>query len=171
MSRKLVSIVLGAAILVCIGFAADPLAASKKYQAYLSPMPHNDAMHPLFMGKGTVIATIRGDTVSLDGAFTALSSPAVKAHLCVSMAAGIPGKPIFDFSVPNDLEGKLSGTFKLDKEQTSALQKGQIYIQIDSEKALNGNLWGWLLSEHEAVGQDVPQKGPWFLPEFAAKTR
>jgi hypothetical protein len=53
----------------------------------------------------------------------------------------------------------------------SALQKAQIYVQIDSEKAPKGNLWGWLLSEHEVVGQDVPQKGPWFLPEFAAKTR
>jgi hypothetical protein len=87
-------------MLVYVGFAAEPLASTKKYQAYLSPMPHNDAMHPMFMGKGTVIATIRGDTVSLDGAFTGLSSPAIKAHLSISMAPGIPGKPIFDSPYP-----------------------------------------------------------------------
>ena len=35
----------------------------------------------------------------------------------------------------------------------------------------SGHLWGWLLDEHDAVGQDVPQKGPWFLPPFAVKAK
>lgn len=87
------------------------------------------------------------------------------------MAAGIPGKPIFDVIVPSAVEGKVAGIFKLDKDQIAALQKGQVYIQIDSEKARNGNLWGWLLAEHEIAGQDVPQKGPWFVPEFSTKTK
>jgi len=169
MLRKLLNIALGATVLAYVGFAAEPPATTKKYQAYLSPMPHNDAMHPMFIGKATMIATVKGDTLSVNGAFSGLASPATRAHLCLSMAPGVPGKPIFELALPNGIEGNLSGTFKLDKEQTSALQKGQIYIQIDSEKAPNGNLWGWLLSEHEVVGQDVPQKGPWFLPEFAAK--
>jgi hypothetical protein len=172
MSRQILNaIAAAAAALGSIGFAADKPVASKKYQAYLSPMPHNDAMHTNFRGKGDAIATLTGDTMSLSGTFTGLAGAATKARICLSVAAGIPGKTIFEFAVPSGVEGKAAGTFKLDKDQTAALQKGQLYIQIDSEKAPNGNLWGWLLPEHEVVGQDVPQKGPWFLPEFSVKTK
>ena len=171
MSRQSLIVIAATAALVVLSFAADKPAANKKYQAYLSPMPHNDAMHANFRGKGNAIVTFTGDTISLSGAFTGLASSATKAHICLSIAPGVPGKPIFEFAVPSGVEGNVTGTFKLDKEQAAALQKSQLYIQIDSEKAPNGNLWGWLLPEHEVAGQDVPQKGPWFLPEFAEKTK
>ena len=158
-------------VLVCLGFGAETPARTGKYQAYLSPMPHNDATHANFSGKGVAVATLDGDTMSLSGTFTGLASAATKAHICLSMAAGIPGKPIFDIIAPSVGEGKVAGIFKLNKDQIAALQKGQVYIQIDSEKAPNGNLWGWLLAEHEIAGQDIPQKAPWFLPEFATKTK
>jgi len=171
MSRERLNRVAAAAVttaLVCLGFGAEK---SERYQAYLSPMPHNDAMHANFSGKGTAIATLDGDTMSLSGAFTGLASAATKAHVCISKGAGIPGTPIFEVTVPPAVEGKVTGAFKLDKSQIADLQKGKLYIQIDSEKAPNGNLWGWLLAEHEVAGQDVPQKGPWFQPEFAVKTQ
>jgi hypothetical protein len=171
MSRQLLNVATAAAALVCLGFGADPSARTKKYQAYLSPMPHNEATHANFSGKGTTVATLDGDTMSLSGTFTGLASAATKAHICLSMAAGIPGKPIFEVSVSAAVEGTVTGTFKLDKDQIEALQKGQLYIQINSEKASNGNLWGWLLAGHDIAGQDVPQKGPWFLPEFSIKTK
>jgi hypothetical protein len=157
-----------AAAFVCLGFGAEK---AERYQAYLSPMPHNDAMHANFSGKGAAVGTLDGDTMSLSGAFTGLASAATKGHVCLSKAAGIPGTPIFDFSVPSGVEGKMTGTLKLDKDQIAALKTGKLYIQIDSEKAPNGNLWGWLLTEHEVAGQDIPQKGPWFQPEFAVKTK
>jgi CHRD domain len=173
MSRELLNCVAAAvaAALLCLGFGVPTLAAIEKYQAYLSPMPYNNAMRASVAGKGNVIATLDGDTMSLSGAFTGLASAATKAHVCLSKAAGIPGTPIFEFTVPSGVEGKVTGTFKLDETQTIALQKGQLYIQIDSEKAPDGNLWGWLLTEHEVVGPDVPQQGPWFLPQFAIKTK
>lgn len=174
MSRELLSSVAAVAAtvaLVCVGFGDETFAATEKYQAYLSPMPHNDAMHGNFTGKGSAVATIEGDRMLLNGTFTGLASAATKAHVCLSMAAGIPGKPIFEVTVPAAVEGKVTGTLKLDSGQTTALKTGKLYIQIDSEKAPNGSLWGWLLAEHEVVGQDVPQKGPWFLPEIAIKTK
>lgn len=171
MSRQILKDIAAAVTLVCFGFAADKPATAKKYQAYLSPMPHNDAMHANFRGKGNAIAVLTGDTMSLIGTFAGLASPATKAHICLSMAPGIPGKPILEFVVPSGVDGNVTGTFKLDKDQMAALQRGQLYLQIDSEKAPNGNLWGWLLVEHEVAGQDVPQKGPWFQPEFAEKTK
>jgi len=174
MLRKRLNRVATAAItaaLVCLGFGAETSAAAEKYQAYLSPMPHNDAMHANFSGKGSTIATLDGDTMTLSGAFTGLASAATKAHVYLSKGAGIPGTPIFDVTVSPAAEGNLTGAFKLDKDQTAALKSGKLYIQIDSEKAPNGNLWGWLLTEHEVAGQDAPQKGPWFQPEFAVKTK
>ena len=170
-SRPILNAIAVAVALAALCFAADKPSANKKYQAYLSPMPHNDAMHPNFSGKGNAIATLSGDTMLLSGAFTGLASSATKGQVCLSLAPGIPGKPLFEFAVPSGVEGKVSASFKLDKDQTAALQKGQLYIQIHSEKAPDGNLWGWLLPEHEVVGQDVPQKGPWFLPEFAEKRK
>ena len=65
----------------------------------------------------------------------------------------------------------MTGQTKLDPSQLVALRSNKLYIQIDSEKVPSGHLWGWLLEEHEIVGQDVPQKGPWFLPPFAVKTK
>jgi RNA polymerase sigma-70 factor (ECF subfamily) len=39
----------------------------------------------------------------------------------------------------------LTGSIDLSPDQLQALRKGQLYIQISSEKAPDGNLWGWLL--------------------------
>jgi hypothetical protein len=156
------------AALVCLGFGAE---ASQKYQAYLSPMPHNDAMHANVTGKGTAVGTLDRDTLSLSGTFAGLAGAATKAHVCLSKAPGIPGAPIFEVTVAPATEGTVTGTFKLDKSQIDKFQKGNLYIQINSEKAPNGNLWGWLLPGHEVVGQDVPQKGPWFEQGFAVKTK
>ena len=171
MSLRVLTFFAIAAALGSVCFAADKPAAAKKYQAYLSPMPHNDAMHANFSGKGNATVTLSGDTMTLNGTFTGLASPATKGRICLSMGPGIPGKPIFEFDVPAGAEGNVAGTFKLDKDQTAALQKGQLYVQIESEKAPKGNLWGWLLAEHEVAGQDVPKKGPWFLPDFSVKTK
>lgn len=68
--------------LVCLGFGAETPTRTRKYQAYLSPMPHNDATHTSFSGKGAAVATLDGDTMSLSGTFTGLVSAATKAHVC-----------------------------------------------------------------------------------------
>jgi hypothetical protein len=152
--------------------AATAIAATEKYQAYLSPMPHNDANLDSVRGKGTATVTLDGDTISIAGTFMGLSSPATKAHLLLSAGTGIPGKTILkDLVVTTDVRGTVSGQMKLDAPQLAALRGGKLYVQIDSEKAATGNLWGWLLPDHEIAGQDVPQKGPWFIPPFAVKTK
>lgn len=147
------------------------LAAAEKYQAYLSPMPFTDATQPFMTGKGTASATLDGDTLSISGSFAGLSGPATKARLSLSRGPGIPGDPVIDLTLTGDVAGKVAGQIKLDPSQLAALRGRRLYIQIDSEKAPSGHLWGWLLEEHEIAGQDVPQKGPWFWPPFAVKTK
>ena len=146
-------------------------AAAEKYQVYLSPMPFNDATQPIMQGKGTASATLEGNTLSISGTFTGLTGPATKAHLSLSRGPGIPGAALVDLTLAGDVTGKVTGQIKLDPGQLVALRGGRLYIQIDSEKAPSGHLWGWLLEEHEIVGQDVPQKGSGFIPPFAVRTK
>jgi hypothetical protein len=158
-----------AVLIVVLSFA--PLTAAEKYQVYLSAMPFNDATQPLMTGKGSAWATLDGDTLSISGTFTGLSGPATKARLCISRGPGIPGNPLVDLTLSGEVAGKVTGQTKLNPAQVAALRSGKLYIQIDSEKAPSGHLWGWLLEEHDIAGQDVPQKGPWFIPPFAVKTK
>ena len=167
MNRRLALVVgLGLALGVETG-----VAAAERYQVYLSPMPFNDATQPMMQGKGTATATLDGETLSISGSFAGLSGPATKAHLSLSRGPGIPGASIVDLTLAGDLAGKVTGQIKLDPAQLVALRGGKLYIQIDSEKAPSGHLWGWLLDEHDVVGQDVPQKGSGFIPPFAVKTK
>ena len=43
--------------------------------------------------------------------------------------------------------GTLSGSFELNAIQIADLEKGRLYVQLHSEKAPDGNLWGWLLPQ------------------------
>lgn len=158
-----------AALLWCV--SGISVVAAEKYLVYLSPMPFSEATHPNMTGKGTGSATLDGDALTVNGVFSGLASAATKGHLSLSKAAGIPGTALFDLTVSRDVTGKVTGQLKLNSSQVAALRGERLYIQIDSEKAPMGNLWGWLLPDHEIAGQDVPQKGPWFVPPFAVKTK
>jgi hypothetical protein len=146
------------------------LEAAEKYQIYLSPMPFTDATLPSMTGKGAAAATLDGETLTIAGTFAGLASPATKVHLSLSRGPGIPGTAIADLVISSDIAGKLTGQVKLQPSQIAALKSGRLYVQIDTVKVPAGTLWGWLLPEQDIVGQDVPQKGPWFIPPFAVRT-
>ena len=145
--------------------------AAEKYQIHISPMPFTDATHSVMTGKGTATATLDGETLTITGTFAGLASEATKAHLALSRGPGIPGTAVFDLVVSPGVTGKVTGKVKLQPNHLAALKSGSLYVQIDTVKVPTGTLWGWLLAEHEIVGQDVPQKGPWFIPPFAVKTQ
>ena len=156
-------------LIAVLSFA--PLTAAEKYQVYLSAMPFNDATQPVMQGKGTATATLDEDILSISGSFAGLTGRAIKARLSLSAGPGIPGTPLVDLMLTGDVAGKVTGRTKLDQSQLTALRSRKLYIQIDSEKMPSGHLWGWLLEEHDVPGQDVPQRGPWYLPPFAVKTK
>ena len=79
---------------------------------------------------------------------------------------GVPGDAILDLQLSGQTEGTLSGKFTLNAKQLAALKLGHVYIQINSQKAPDGNLQGWLLPEHPFPGADVPEKGHGFLPQL-----
>jgi hypothetical protein len=52
---------------------------------------------------------------------------------------------VLELDVDRAVEGGFSGEWELSADQLRALDDGRMYIQIDSEIAPEGNLWGWLL--------------------------
>ena len=55
------------------------------------------------------------------------------------------GPKLLDLTVTKAMSGELSGSFDLTPPQVERLKKGNWYVQIHSEKAPEGNLWGWLI--------------------------
>ena len=58
---------------------------------------------------------------------------------------GVRGPAIFDLTIQKSNSGSITGSMDLTPEQAELLRKGRLYVQIHSEKAPDGNLWGWLL--------------------------
>jgi len=154
-----------AASLLCGG------AAAQTYQANLGPMPLDAATNANMLGRGEATATLEGKTLTLNGHFAGLSSQATKAHLFVGIAIGVPGNDGFDLTVSQAEAGTLSGQVALNAKQAAAFRTGKLYVQIDSQKAPTGNLWGWLLPQHTDAPPGVPQQGPWFLPQLDTPSR
>jgi hypothetical protein len=157
----------GAAFCFLIGSLIPALGADA-YMINLGPVARTNATHMIAVGRGTADVTLDGNKLTITGKFGGLVSPATDAHLCVGAGIGVEGTCDESLTVSQTISGDLSGTVTLDARKQQALRAGQLYVQINSQKAPapSGNLWGWILSAHEIVGQDVPQEGHWFLPQY-----
>jgi CHRD domain-containing protein len=121
---------------------------SKTYKARLSPVPVA-AYTPTVVGSGSAIATLTGSKLMIAGTFQGLSTPATTARIHKSPKPGLRGTPLFDLSVSGGTSGTISGQFDLTPAQVQELAQGRYYVQLHSEKAAEGNLWGWLLSQEK----------------------
>jgi hypothetical protein len=155
---------LGGLLLLLCGSAA----AAEDYQVNLGPAARNNATRLIAVGRGAAKVSYDGGQLSVDGTFAGLVSPATDARLCQGAGIGMQGTCGPALTVSPDTSGTVTGKVSLTVEQQKALRAGQLYIQINSAKAPApaGNLWGWILLAHETVGQDVPQQGDWFLPQY-----
>lgn len=108
-------------------------------------MPIDGKSAPKTAGLGSVTATLAGSKLTLNGSFQGMRGNATEAHLLESKVTGVRGAPIADLTVSKAESGSLSGTVDLKAEQVDALKKGRLYVQIHSEAAPEGNVWGWLL--------------------------
>jgi hypothetical protein len=156
---------------VLLTLSAGPLLAAETYQTNLGPMPLDEAVKKNMLGRGEATATLDGNILVVGGNFTGLPSPATKAHLYVSPAIGVPGGEGLDLYVSEAVAGTVSGQLVLNAKQAAAFRAGRLYVQIDSQKAPTGNLWGWLLPQHYDAPPGVPQAGPWFLPQLDTPSR
>ena len=138
------------AVLV-IGVACAWLAPSgaaqnqERFKIRLSTVPMDGGMRETVAGGGTASAVLAGSKLTITGSFEGMRSPATVARLHNGLAKGVRGAAVGDVTVSKAMNGTISGSLDLTPEQVQGLRKGQMYIQISSEKAPDGNLWGWLL--------------------------
>jgi hypothetical protein len=96
-------------------------------------------------GRGSASAVLTGTKLAISGTFEGLISPATTAQIRRGSVTGVRGPAILDLKVTPAITGTVSGAFDLDANVLESLRKGRLYVQIASEKAPDGNLWGWLL--------------------------
>src|SRR5262245_55185475 len=143
------------AALVLLGIASGPsfLAAGQSagsvrtFQTRLSTVPIDLAMASTIAGSGSVTATLNGRTLAISGTFKGLKSPATVARLHRSPNRGMRGPAVADLKATAATSGDITGSVELTAAQVEDLDKGRLYVQLHSEKAPDGNLWGWLLAK------------------------
>jgi hypothetical protein len=137
-----------AAIAATAMIAAAALAAqAPQYRARLSMVPTDLAMQSAIAGLGAATASLKGTTLTINGTFSGLKTPATIVRVHRSAKPGMRGMPIGELKATPETSGTISGTIELTKEQIDDLAAGRLYIQLHSQKAPDGNLWGWLAAE------------------------
>lgn len=121
-------------------------AQAPEYRARLSVVPIDIAMQATVAGSGSVTATLKGRTLTLDGTFTGLKTPATAVRLHRGPRLAMRGPAIGDLTATAATSGTITGSIELSPEQAADLAAGRLYLQLHSEKAPDGNLWGWLLA-------------------------
>ena len=124
-------------------------AQAPQYRGRLSLMPLDIAMQSVIAGSGSATAMLKGSTLNITGTFAGLKTPATVARVHRSAKPGMRGAPIGDLTVTAETSGTISGSIELTKEQVSDLAAGRLYVQLHSQKAPEGNLWGWLFAAAE----------------------
>jgi CHRD domain len=119
--------------------------APETYKVRLSPVPVEAKTRESIAGIGSASATLVGSKLSIAGSFEGLRSPALDAKIHQGPVTGVRGPAILDLTIAHAASGAVSASIDLTPQQIESLKKGRLYIQIDSEKAQDGNLWGWLL--------------------------
>jgi hypothetical protein len=123
------------------GIAQSP----ERYRVRLTTVPMDGGMRNTVAGNGSASATLAGAKLSITGTFDGLKSPATSATLRSGVAKGVRGNAIGNLTASNATKGSIAGSLDLTPEQVKGLHDGRLYIEIASEKAPEGNLWGWLL--------------------------
>ena len=144
MTTRLMTGALALTLLSGIGAAQAP---PQKFSARLSRTAIDAAELSKVAGVGSIRAELHGTKLTLEGKFSGLLSRATRAHLDRGAEKGLRGTKMFDLTLTPGTEGTISGTVTLTPTQVNDLRLGRFYVQVDSESAPDGNLWGWILAE------------------------
>jgi hypothetical protein len=120
-------------------------AVAASYEAELDPTPFDATDRANVIDSiGNVTATLNGNVLTVQGSFSHMASPATGASLRIGLAKGVPGDAIGTLTATHGPQGSVEGSVKLTAAQMDALRRAALYVRIDSEKAPDGNLQGWL---------------------------
>jgi hypothetical protein len=141
-----IAAILAALLALVSASAAQNGQSAEVFKTRLSPVPINISMMGTIAGSGSLTATLLGKQLTVQGTFEGLRSPAttVQIHRGPKGIRG-PVIPNLDLAATKAVKGTVSGTLELTPDQITDLHAGRLYVQIQSERAPDGNLWGWLL--------------------------
>jgi hypothetical protein len=134
------------AVALVLAMSAVLQAQAPQYRARLAIVPIDIAMQATIAGSGAVTATLKSSTLTITGTFTGLRTAATVVRVHRSPRTAMRGVPIGHLTATAGTSGTISGTIELTKAQVEDLAAGRLYVQLHSEKAPDGNLWGWLLA-------------------------
>ncbi len=117
--------------------------AQEVYRARLSPMPTTPQTVTEITGEGEVILSLSGNTLSVEGSFSGMSSSATGAHLHNGPPAQ-PGPVAHTLEIDLSPAGEISASLELTDEQVEALRNNELYVQVHSENNPPGELRGWI---------------------------
>ena len=129
---------------VFVSTIAPHAQTSTTFRTRLAPVPIDLTMAATITGSGSVTAVLSGNKLTFTGTFEGLAAPATIAQVHKGPVAGVRGPVLFDLTVTHGTSGTLSGSADLTAAQVTDLEKRRLYVQLHSEKAPDGNLWGWL---------------------------
>ena len=124
--------------------AQGPGTSGETFRARLTTVPVEATMLPTVAGSGSLTAVLAGRKLTITGTFEGLRSPATVARIHLA-TRGIRGPAILDLTVTKAASGTISGSLDLTPAQVEELRNSRFYVQLHSERAPDGNLWGWLL--------------------------
>jgi hypothetical protein len=134
------------AMLAVPAFAQRPQA----FTALLTWVPIGGAERNDVAGEGRATATLSGSRLTITGSFEGLPAPVTGAKVHRGPATGVRGPAIADLRVTGGAAGTITGDVQLTPDQVAALEAGQLYLQVYSEKGVlpdHATLFGWLLRE------------------------
>jgi CHRD domain len=133
--------------IVVLVLSLPPAAAQNevRYKVRLAPVPLDIAMRSTVAGSGSATAVLKGTSLTINGTFEGLRSSATAARLHQGPTMGLRGMPFADLMISKATNGTITGSVALSPEQVRALERGRVYLQISSERAPEGNLWGWFV--------------------------
>jgi len=136
----------GLAIVILV-LSLRPIAAQNevRYKVRLAPVPMDIAMRSTVAGSGSATAVLKGTSLTINGTFEGLRSSATAARLHQGPTMGLRGMPFADLMISKATNGTITGSVTLSPEQVRALERGRVYLQISSDRAPDGNLWGWFV--------------------------
>ena len=133
--------------LVIVSCSIIPTAAQneEQFSGRLTPVPVDGVTRNDITGIGSMSAVLEGTRLTINGSFEGLREPATEANLHRGLRTGVRGSAFYELTVSRMTSGEVSGSIDLSPDQIDSLRDGRLYIQIHSEIAPEGNLWGWLL--------------------------
>jgi hypothetical protein len=124
---------------------ANGASAADTFTARLATVPIDTATSAAIAGSGSATATLDGAMLTVEGSFSGMRGPATVARVHEGPVTGVRGPAVHELAVPAASSGEFSAKIALTPELVRSLREGRLYVQIASETAPDGNLWGWLL--------------------------